>query len=151
MRTIWRLCSRRHAATALRGDGARLFGGRWNLKGTPMVYCSSTLALAMLEVLVHAPTLPADFVAIRVDLPPSVTIDRCPARALPAGWQTTPAPSTLARFGTDWSIGSTSVALEVPSAIIEIETNILLNPVHPDMSKLVVHRPVPMPFDARLK
>lgn len=151
MRAVWRLCSRRHVATALSGEGARLFGGRWNLKGTPMVYCSSTLALAMLEVLVHAPTLPADFVAIRIDLPPSVKIDRRAINALPAGWRATPAPSALAQLGTDWSIASATVALEVPSAIVEVETNILLNPAHPDMTKLIVHRAVPMPFDARLK
>lgn len=151
MRTIWRLCARRHAATALSGEGARLYGGRWNRKGTALVYCSSTIALAMLEVLVHAPSLPADFVAIRIDLPASIPIDTRTARNLPANWRATPAPPALATLGTAWARGATAVALEVPSAIVEVETNVLLNPAHPDLARLVIHPPVAVPFDSRLK
>jgi RES domain-containing protein len=151
MRSAWRLCSSRFVATALNGDGARLYGGRWNHKGTRLVYCSSTLALAMLEVLVHASVLPTGFVALRIEVPDPVTVDTWSAAALPAGWQATPAPQQLARLGSAWVSGGTAVALEVPSAIVEVETNLLLNPLHPDMARLVVHAPIPFPFDSRLR
>jgi RES domain-containing protein len=151
MRVAWRLCSVRFAATALDGEGARIHGGRWNEKGTPMVYCSSTLALAMLETLVHTSSVPPNHVAIRIEIPPSVRVETWPLSTLPAGWQGLPAPIQLAQLGTAWARGSSSVALEVPSAIVALETNILLNPLHPDMSRLLVDPPIPQPFDARLK
>jgi RES domain-containing protein len=151
MRAIWRLCSARFAASALDGEGARRFGGRWNEKGTAMVYCWSTLALAMLEILVHASALPASYVAIRIEIPASVTIDCWQTSSLPVGWQAHPAPPELARRGSAWVKGGAAVALDVPSAIVSVERNILLNPAHPDMAKLVVDPPMPLPFDARLK
>ena len=150
MRTVWRLCGARHSSTAMGGEGARLYGGRWNAKGTPLVYCSSTLSLAVLEVLVHAASLPANFVAIQIDIPDEVTIDAWPLSSLPSGWQAMPAPVQLARMGTRWAHGLGAVALEVPSAIVEVETNVLINPAHPEASRLVVHSARAFPFDPRL-
>jgi RES domain-containing protein len=148
MRTVWRLCSSRDAA--LTGHGARLYGGRWNLKGTPLVYCSSTLSLAVLETLVHASVLPISYVAIRIDIPASVHVDTWTGSSLPRNWRAMPGPVALQRKGTAWARLRGAVAVIVPSAIVPIETNVLLNPLHPDLRKLVVHRPRPFGFDARL-
>lgn len=49
----WRLDNRRHAATWDSGEGAYIFGGRWNPKGTPAVYCSIDPATTILEQAVH--------------------------------------------------------------------------------------------------
>ena len=48
-RIVWRIATARRARTAFSGDGARLYGGRWNPKGMPLVYCAESRALAMLE------------------------------------------------------------------------------------------------------
>ena len=151
MRTIWRLCSARYAAAALAGHGARLYGGRWNEKGTAMVYCSSSLALAALETLVHSTIIPSSYVAVRIDLPSSLRIDHWHASALPRNWRTTPAPVSLQRKGSAWVRAGRTVALEVPSAVVPDETNVLLNPTHRDFAKLVVHRAERFVFDPRLK
>ena len=151
MRVVWRLCAARHAKTAFSGEGARLFGGRWNDKGTPLVYTSSTLALSMVEILVHVDEVPADFVAIRAEIPERVRVERLPATRLPRNWRVHPAPSRLQAIGTEWALSSRSLALEVPSAIIPQEKNVLINPLHPDVGALRVHKPVRFTFDRRLK
>jgi RES domain-containing protein len=151
MRTVWRLCAARHARSALSGDGARLYGGRWNDKGVPLVYTSSTLALAVVEILVHVDDVPANFVAIRIDIPTEVAVEQLSARRLPRAWREHPAPARLQRVGTEWAQSLRSVALEVPSAIIPQERNVLINPLHPARSALVVHKPQRFAFDRRLK
>jgi RES domain-containing protein len=150
-RVAWRLCAAKYAATALSGEGARLFGGRWNEKGTPLVYGSSHLSLAVLEVLVHANTLPRDYVAIAVEIPAALRVDEWKASRLPRGWREIPAPAELAKMGTAWARAMSAVALIVPSAIVEHETNLLLNPLHADMRKVTVRPPERFAFDTRLK
>lgn len=151
MRTVWRLCSARHARSALSGEGARLFGGRWNEKGVPLVYTSSTLALAVVEILVHVDEVPVDFVAIRIDIPTSVKVERLSPRRLPRDWRAHPAPARLQAEGTEWAHSLRSLALEVPSAVVPQERNVLLNPLHPGRAALVVHKPERFAFDRRLK
>ena len=150
MRTVWRLCSARFADSAMSGEGARLYGGRWNRRGTSMVYCASTLSLGMLEVLVHASVLPRDYVAIQVDIPDGVAVETLAVGSLPANWVATPAPALLATIGSRWVAQGSTCALEVPSAVVAIETNVVLNPSHPDMNRLRVHPAAPLAFDARL-
>jgi RES domain-containing protein len=67
----WRLCQAAHTATAFNGDGARIYGGRWNNKGQPVIYTASSLSLAALEVLAHADTdlMPNDFFSFVVSIP----------------------------------------------------------------------------------
>ena len=115
---VWRLCHQRFAASAFDGEGARLYGGRWNHKGLPVVYCSATLSLAVLEVLAHHRVAipPKDFAAIPADIPTRLKITTLTLADLPTGWQQDPAPATLLQIGSDWLRGASSVALAVPSA-----------------------------------
>jgi RES domain-containing protein len=151
MRVVWRLCAARHARTAFSGEGARLFGGRWNDRGVPLVYTSSTLALAVVETLVHVAEVPLDFVAIRVEIPGSVRVERLASRRLPRDWRSHPASTRLQRIGTDWARSGRSLALEVPSAVIPEERNVLINPLHPQLGLLIVHKPTHFAFDRRSK
>lgn len=129
---IWRLCRRQFAASAFDGEGAKLYGGRWNHKGLPLVYCSATLSLAALEVLVHhrVSIPPKDFVAIPADLPDKLKLQTLRATDLPADWRNDPAPARLQEIGSDWLRSLAAVALAVLSAIVPEEFNYLLNPRH---------------------
>jgi len=149
---IWRLCRQRYANRLLDGEGARLYGGRWNLPGTPMVYTAGTLALAALEVLVHVDhdLAPPDLVAIPIEIPKKMRIEKIETAVLPAHWRTTPAPEQLQRFGTAWVRRGTSLLLRVPSALIPEEYNYLVNPAHSDVKRLRVGEPRPFIFDPRL-
>lgn len=149
---VWRLCHQRFAATAFDGVGAKLYGGRWNHIGVPVVYCASTLSLAALETLVHhhAPIPPDDFVALPADLPPRLKISSIAMTDLPADWFRDPAPAQLQQLGSDWLRSLSSLALAVPSALVPQEFNYLLNPRHPDFQKLRIGEPQIFPFDQRL-
>src|SRR5215207_117575 len=151
MATCWRIVKSRHAATAFDGEGARLYGGRWNSPGTPMVYTSSTISLAVLEVLVHLQETSLlssySLIAARFD---DAIVERLDRSMLPEGWRAYPAPSELRRIGDEWVRSQRSAVFEVPSVIVERESNCLLNPAHPDFSSVVIGEPEPFTFDERL-
>jgi RES domain-containing protein len=149
---IWRLSKIKYATTAFDGEGARRAGGRWNSKGTAIVYCSATLSLTALETLVHMDV--ADFgtsrAAIRVEIPDDIKMDRIEATQLVSDWRDSPAPSSLAAMGDQWAADGKTLLLLVPSAVVPQENNILLNPRHADFAKIQISPPEPFVLDARL-
>ncbi len=148
---VWRIVPRRRAASAWDGEGARLFGGRWNHAGTRVVYASATLSLAALEVFVHAdPDTAPELVAIRAELPAGTPVERLEPGDLPAGWRSYPGPAALRDLGTEWATRGDAVALVVPSAVVPQESNLLLNPAHPGFASLHPEAPLPFGFDARM-
>jgi RES domain-containing protein len=147
---IWRLCRAVHAAQAFSGEGARRFGGRWNSRGVRMVYCSSSLALAAIELFVHLEPAqaPADLVAVAATLP-----DGEPGRAigpseLADGWWAD--VETTRALGDAWIRSGASLAIQVPSVPIRSEWNVLVNPGHAHMSELRVGLGERFEFDARM-
>ncbi|HUS39162.1 MAG TPA: RES domain-containing protein, partial [Pirellulales bacterium] len=116
------------------------------------VYTSENLSLAALELFVHISPgiIPADLISIRGTLPDSVSAEEVDESHLPGNWRAYPAPNELQTIGTDWLLGLTSLVLKVPSAINSLETNILLNPAHPDIKKLKVITAQPFQFDPRM-
>jgi RES domain-containing protein len=148
---FWRICRRRYAAEAATGAGARLYGGRWNSRGVSIVYASTSLALAAVETFVNLePNLtPSDLVSIEGDIPEAVAIGRLDPTSLPAGWRES-RDESLRRFGDGWIYSSETAALLVPSAAIRGEWNVLLNPDHPDFSRIQFRSPHPFEFDARM-
>ncbi len=151
-RTVWRLASARYSDHAFDGEGARLYGGRWNHPGTTMVYCSSTLALAALEFFVHLePELaPPDLVAVAADLPAGLDVEALEVEALPANWRTYPAPERLRDLGNGWVRSGRTAVLQVPSSVISHEMNVLLNPAHPDFARIHIRAAEPFSFDPRM-
>lgn len=117
----------------------------------PVVYCASSLALACLEVFVHvdATELPDDLVAIRVELPEDAVVED--VGPLPRGWRAVPGPPSLRRIGSAWAARGQALGLRVPSAVIPEETNLLLNPKHPDMARVVRGLPRKFAFDPRMR
>jgi RES domain-containing protein len=148
---FWRICRRRYVAAAATGEGARLYGGRWNSRGVRVVYASTSLALAAVETFVNLePNLrPADLVSIEGEIPDAVQIGRLHLDALPENWHETRDESMCA-FGDDWIRYGHEAAILVPSAAIRGEWNILLNPLHPEFSKVQFREPAPFEFDLRM-
>ncbi len=148
---FWRICRRRYAAEAASGEGARLYGGRWNSRGVRVVYASTSLALAAVETFVNLePNLrPGDYVSIEGAVPDALEIERLDPKSLPANWYGT-RDESLRRFGDEWAHAGKTVALLVPSAAIRGEWNILLNSAHPDFSKIKFQAPEPFQFDVRM-
>lgn len=146
----WRIIKAKYADAAFTGDGAAEYGGRWNSRGTYMVYCSSTQSLAALELLVHlVPPVSASYAAIRIEFPESL-LQVLEPKDLPPDWREYPVPPAVAAIGTKWVRSQTSAILQVPSVIIPAESNLLINPMHPDFYKIRRHKPEPFTFDPRL-
>lgn len=148
---FWRICRRAYAAEAATGEGARLFGGRWNSRGIRVVYASTSLALAAIETFVNLePNLqPADLVSIEGEIPERIEPARLDLKTLPLNWHRI-RDESLRRFGDEWMHHGHSVALLVPSAVIRSDWNILLNPAHADFAKIKFSEPQPFEFDARM-
>lgn len=148
---VWRIC--RRAQQALDGEGARIHGGRWNSEGVGVIYTSSSLSLAALEMLVHLEplTLPDDLVSLEIEVP-----DRprefayADADRLPSDWRDYPAPDWAAELGDTWIKEGDFLCLGVPSAVIPSECNILINPAHDGMRSVRVMSSRAFKFDTRL-
>ena len=147
---VWRIA--REPFQALDGEGARSNGGRWNSEGMALVYASSTLALAALEYLVHIDPedLPADLVAMQIDVPDDLPGKRILVSDLPRDWNGAPDHPECQRLGDAWLRESSTLYLRVPSAIIPEEENILLNPAHPGASRIEVRDTRKFVFAPRL-
>ena len=150
MRTAWRIVKEKHAATAFDGEGAWLFGGRWNSRGTRVVYASESKALATLESLVHLnPPVTFKYVAIAIEFDEKLVETITPA-SLPTVWTEEPPPPSTKAIGDQWVKEARSAVLELPSVIIQTESNYLLNPTHPDFRKVRIGKAGPFAFDPRL-
>ena len=149
LRQAFRIVKRRHARHAFDGEGARLAGGRWNSPGQRAVYLSSTLSLAAIETLVHLADDVArlDYVYFEVSIPTEIAFAQLGGK--PKGWRNEPPTSASMRVGDRWLRMGASALLEVPSAIIPSETNIILNPAHRDGNKLRISAARAFRFDPR--
>jgi RES domain-containing protein len=145
---LWRLAKAIYPQ--LDGEGARLFGGRWNSPGSAMVYTASSLALAVVEALVHLnpDQIPVDLMAFEIDIPDDITTEIL--HPLPKNWRKTPAPTVCQLAGNAWIRSGRTAVLIVPSAVIPNEKNYLLNPKHEDMGRVKVVGSERFTFDARL-
>ena len=137
-------------AQAFSGEGARLFGGRWNAEGRAVVYTSSSLSLAALETLAHADKrrFERNYVVFRLELPQDL-ITSVADEELPDDWQARVSSLGARALGERWLLEGSAV-LEVPSVIVPLEKNYLLNPQHEDFGKITIGPPQTFKFDARL-
>ena len=147
---VWRLCFSRFAVP--NGEGARLYGGRWNLPGTAVIYTSATLSLAALELLTHTDSdlMPRNLVAVVAEIPKHLDIEEMSQADLPDNWVAYPPPEAVQILGTRWVEREDTAVLSVPSVIIFDERNYLLNPKHPDFGQIRWSNPTPFTWDPRL-
>lgn len=147
---IYRLVKAEYADTAFRGSRGR---GRWHRLGTPMVYASDQPATALLETLVHtgrAALLQEEYVLFSIELDEEEHLVRLPSSDLPDNWQAWPWPESTREIGTYWHESEASVALEVPSAVLPVQRNYLLNVGHPAFADVRIRGPEDFPIDTRL-
>lgn len=150
--SAYRIVAPRWSHDALSGEGARKFGGRWNSLGRAMVYLGGSRALTALEMLVHLPSplsraKPYHIIEVKI---PEHLIANHPLNLLPNGWLNSPPNQCTTVIGDDWLQAGGQLALRVPSTLIPEETNILLNPLHPDFSQITQSKASDFSFDTRL-
>jgi RES domain-containing protein len=151
MATWFRICQSHRAATAMDGEGARLYGGRWNPVGIRAVYLAESRALAALEIPVHASAdaLRLDWSVLEVEVPDEL-IDTVESSDLPHDWDSQPFSSGAREFGAGWLRGRYNAGIRLPSAVIPEEHTLMLNPLFPGYSKIKVSKPRAFLFDPRL-
>jgi RES domain-containing protein len=134
------------------GKGGLLVGGRWHHRGTAVIYASSTLSLALVELFVNLDpsAVPTGLLARAADIPDDLAVARIDPATLPRGWRRFPAPASLADRGSAWARGRTTAVLAVPSAVVPQEWNYLVSPLHPDFGRITLLAPAPFTIDPRL-
>jgi len=134
----YRLVKRKWRQAAFDGEGARLYGGRWNSKGKACVYLAGSASLAMLEVMVHLDDyqLLEHYTLLEVTLPKSALMSLS-TESLPKDWAVEPAPASTAEIGDNWLESQSSLALAVPSTVVPRERNYLINPEHARFQALI--------------
>ncbi|MCD2514359.1 RES family NAD+ phosphorylase [Acidovorax sp. D4N7] len=137
--------------TDLSGGGGAATGGRWNEKGVPAVYAATSVALACLETLVHMNQggLPIARYLVELEVPRDVA-EKAGRMELPQDWNALPTSFAAAQAGTEWLKSRAGLLLLVPSVIVPMENNVLLNPAHPDLAKVRAVNHGPFRYDGRL-
>lgn len=148
---LYRIATTEHI-NDLSGIGARIYGGRWNYIGYPVVYAAGSRSLAALEFLVHVPMAlaPADLSIMEINIVNAVGREAVDESHLPSNWQDYPAPEQLAEIGTNWIKSKSSLLLDIPSAVVNREMNTLINPLHEDINSVSVVSIEKFSFDSRL-
>ena len=146
---IWRIVTGPHAIWS--GEGARLFGARWNPRGMPAIYAGTSFALCLVETLVHAnrkaPPSGARFVEAVV--PDGVSREVFDPAAHP-GWDDLHDLRAAQAFGRSWLLERRSAILLVPSVTAGRDTSVVVNPLHPDTATITVGPERPVGLDRRL-
>jgi RES domain-containing protein len=148
---VYRL-SRARFAKDLSGRGAELAGGRWNSKGTAMLYTSDSIALCTVEVAVHMPLgiVPFDYQLVQIEIPDDLEIEELPEAILPEDWKSFPHSNSTQVIGDNFILEQEKLILKVPSAAVQGTFNYLINPRHPDFQKITIVRTEAFEFDKRL-
>jgi RES domain-containing protein len=149
--TVWRISLGKYRDCAFNGEGTFKRGGRWNSKGRYIVYASDSLALASREYLAGIPlaelVIPS-LVYFQVDIDERM-IEAIDEKKLPRNWMATEHTKATQKLGNGWYDAGRSLVLRVPSAIIPVGHNYLLNRKHPDFDTLVISKDRSFAFDER--
>jgi RES domain-containing protein len=155
--SVWRIASDTPDWTAedMAGKGAAAKGGRWNAPGEHVTYTAMSISLAAWETRAHlgrhGTKLPFNRILVRVDAPDDVWAAReTLTLALPVGWDVVPEGRVSRSLGSDWLARGVSALLCVPSVIVNEENNVLINPAHPDATKLTTTRVRRFFYDQRV-
>lgn len=147
---VFRVC-RTKWSKDFSGEGARLFGGRWNRKGTPCIYTASSRSLAILEysVNISLDDIPRSLSLVAIRIPDMHLLLKM--EDLPGNWRDVPAPSSTREFGNGLLLEKKHLIIRLPSAVIPQEFNYVINPLHPALKQCEVIRVEDLVYDVRIK
>jgi len=155
-RYVWRIATDTpdYGADDLSGKGAERTGGRWNREGIPLVYTSTSIALACLETIVHlevSAPLPLNRYLVRISISSAVWRKRVVFDSTThVGWDAEPSALVSMDWGTQWAASGASLLAEVPSIIVPEEPNVLINPTYTGAEELEVRKLRRWRYDLRL-
>jgi RES domain-containing protein len=135
----------------LSGKGAEIYGGRWNSKGTALLYTSESRALTFAEISMHIPLgiVPKDYFLITIQIPDATDIHELAEADMPADWRSNPHSDSTQKIGDEFATQLKHLVLRVPSAVVLGDFNYLINPSHPMMSEVAIAHVDPFEFDSR--
>ena len=148
---VYRLGNTKYSSDTT-GEGARLFGGRWNNILTACIYTSESRALALLEytVNVNIDNIPGKLSITAFEIP-DIGIREFKINELPGNWAQIPSPASTKDFGTNLLHDPSVPVLKRPSIIIPEEFNYILNPLYHDRSIFKIHSVTEFICDVRIK
>ena len=148
---VFRLAKQKYSDD-LSGIGAKLTGGRWNNKGTKILYTSDSRALCTAEIAVHMPVglIPKDYFLITLEMPDKISLTQIDSKSLPKKWMDFPYSSITQKIGEDFISKGEFLILKVPSAVVQGDYNYLINPFHKDFDKVRLISKEKFNFDERL-
>jgi RES domain-containing protein len=148
---VYRILRKPYSKKPLNGEGAYLFGGRWSSPGIHLAYTAEHLSLAMIEYFIHIDPEdpPRDLVLATADVPDNVSRTFISTQHLPSSWRRTPPPPELAGIGDGFVRACQTAILIVPSALAPAESNWLINPRHPESSKVRLDAVGAFEYDSR--
>jgi len=149
---LYRFCRKRRA-NDLSGTGAKLVGGRWNSPGVAVLYTPENRALALAEywVHVHPSNLPTDVCVVEIEVPDTTRIMSIPLSSLPENWRAGPPLKSLRQTGDQWVLKGQSLILKIPSTVMPLESNYILNPAHQEMTAVSVSSITNYEWDRRMQ
>lgn len=149
---VYRVANIKYKEATLTGIGAEKVGGRWNEVGTRAVYCSENISLALLEYYIHSQSiahLPREILVAKIEFPGTFKIDQL--EKLPEQWNHYPYTAQTTTVFTELVKKPDFFALRVPSSIVGLESNIILNPLFKEFGKVNILEFITLPVDERLK
>lgn len=148
---VYRLANKKYSKD-LSGIGAEITGGRWNFKGTRVLYTADSRALCTAEIAVHTPigVMPKDYYLITIDIPDCENVYQVNSKDLPVDWRKFPYSKTTQDLGERFITKNENLYIKVPSAVVKGDFNILINPQHNDFDKVSIISVEKFDFDERL-
>jgi RES domain-containing protein len=148
---VFRL-TRKKFSSSLSGKGAAIKGARWNSIGVELIYTAANRSLAMAEVAVHftLATLPADYMMMVIEIPDDIKIKEADVKDLQANWNDFPHPSSTQTFGDQFVSENKFCLLKIPSVVTQGDYNLLINPNHPDFTRIKIMSVEKFPFGKRI-
>ncbi len=148
---VYRITKKKYASD-ISGKGAEIFGGRWNPVGRAALYTSENRALSILELLVHMPKeiAPADYVIFTLEIPVKLEKKIMSVADLPPYWDSLQTNEVTQEIGLRYFSDYDAIGIIVPSTIVKLESNIVLNPRHKNYKEIKVYDTLDFQLDERL-
>ena len=131
---VFRIVHKLYANT-LFASGMR---GRWNSSGNKAIYASETVTLALLENMVRRQGVGfnSDFKIMFIEIPDDAVIESIAESHLEAGWRDPNDYSQCQPLGDRWFSADKALVLKVPSAVMPLSSNFVVNTLHPDYPRV---------------